>query len=114
MKKLILMTALVFSSSIAFAQFTGPSVAADNPVTVQEALQLKDDTKVALEGNIESHIGGKKYLFKDATGTIELKIKRDVWNGVEVSPQNTVVIYGEVDTHRRRNSDIDVDRIIVK
>lgn len=114
MKKLTLITALVLGSSVAFAQFTGPSVAAENPVTVKDALMLKDDTKVALEGQIESHIGGKKYLFKDETGTIELKIKHEVWNGVKVSPQDTVVIYGEVDTHRRRNTDIEVDRIIVK
>lgn len=124
MRKLTLITALILGSSVAFAQFTGPAStsgfngpsaeAQSGTITVEQAIAARDDSKVILEGTIVKHLGGEKYLFKDATGEIEIEIDHDDWNGVQVGPTDTVVIYGEVDHHRHRATDIDVDRIIKK
>ncbi|UNM95591.1 NirD/YgiW/YdeI family stress tolerance protein [Ignatzschineria rhizosphaerae] len=123
MRKLTLVAALLVGSSVAFAQFTGEtqtggfkgqSATNNSTTTVKEALTLRDDTKVTLEGSIVKHLGGENYLFRDATGEISIEIDHDDWRGVQVGPEDTVIIYGEVDHHRHRATDIDVDRIIKK
>lgn len=122
MRKLILATALLMGSSAAFAQFTGETAAHSDAAsidtkkitTVEEALTLKDDTKVTLEGSIVKHLGGEHYLFKDATGEVSIEIDHKDWRGVEVGPEDTVIIEGEVDHHRHRATDIEVNRIFKK
>ena len=120
MKKLLLVTTLVLGSSVAFAQFTGDTATTGGftgektITTVTDAKTLRDDTKVTLEGNIVKHLGGKQYLFKDATGEIEVEIGRKDWRGVQVGPEDTVIIFGEVDHHRYRPTDIDVDYLMKK
>jgi uncharacterized protein (TIGR00156 family) len=73
--------------------FTGPS----NVVTVEQAKSLKDDAKVTLQGTIESHIGGENYIFKDATGSMEVEIDNRRWAGQTISATDRVEIYGEID-----------------
>ena len=86
--------------------FTGPSMV----VTVEQAKSLKDDAKVTLRGTIESHIGGENYIFKDATGTIEVEIDSRRWAGQTISATDRVEIFGEID--KDWNSiEIDVKRI---
>ena len=122
MRKFTLVAALLIGSSVAFAQFTGDTATggfkgpstSQNITSVKDALNAKDDTKVTLEGSIVKHLGGEHYLFKDATGEINIEIDHDDWNGVQVGPEDTVIIYGEVDHHRHKPTDIDVDRIIKK
>lgn len=88
--------------------FTGPGPAV---VTVKQALEMRDDAKVTLRGNIVQHLGGDKYLFKDATGTVKVEIDDDEWGGQSVGPDDTVELYGEVD--KDWNSvEIDVDRLV--
>lgn len=87
--------------------FTGPTMATDaprggftGPVTVTTAAQAKtlpDDTKVTLRGSIESHLGGKNYMFKDVSGSVVVEIKEKHWAGQSVAPQDTVQLDGEVD-----------------
>ena len=76
--------------------FTGPVTV----VTAAQAKALPDDAKVTLRGTIESHLGGKNYLFKDASGTIPVEIKSKRWDTQSVSPQDTVQIDGEVERKR--------------
>lgn len=73
--------------------FTGPMTI----VTAEQAKALQDDAKVTLRGNIESHLGGKNYMFKDASGSVVVEIKEKHWAGQSVAPQDTVQIDGEVD-----------------
>lgn len=92
--------------------FTGPS--AINASTVEAAKNMSDDTHITLIGNIEQHLGGDKYLFKDKTGTIKVEIDHDKWNGQNVSPADKVEIRGEVDKGWT-SVKIDVDEVrIVK
>ena len=113
MNKILSVSALamvVTFSTGAFAAFQGPGLA---PVTVAEALQMKDDTAVVLNGQIEKSLGNEKYLFKDATGSVTVEIEDEDWRGLDVTPENVVTIKGEVDKEMF-STEIDVDTIELK
>ncbi|MDR1490559.1 MAG: YgiW/YdeI family stress tolerance OB fold protein [Desulfovibrio sp.] len=74
--------------------FTGPG---PSVITVKEALGMRDDAIVTLRGNVVRHLGKDLYVFKDATGTVNVDIDDDIWRGQDVSPTDTVEITGEVD-----------------
>lgn len=74
--------------------FVGPN---GSSTTVESAKSLRDDTWVTLRGNIVERISDDLYLFKDATGTVNVDIDHKRWNGVTVGPQDLVEIQGEVD-----------------
>lgn len=63
----------------------------------RSAKSLRDDTWVTLRGNIVERISDDLYVFKDASGTINVDIDHKRWNGVTVTPKDTVEIQGEVD-----------------
>ena len=88
--------------------YTGPSSIDISSVT--DVKNMPHDTDVVLEGKIESYQGNEKYLFTDGSDTITLEIDNDVWNGIEVGPNDTVIIYGEVDKKFQR-LEIEVERI---
>ncbi|MEB0950600.1 YgiW/YdeI family stress tolerance OB fold protein [Citrobacter sedlakii] len=74
--------------------FVGPN---GSSATVESAKSLRDDTWVTLRGNIVERVSDDLYLFKDATGTINVDIDDKRWHGLTVTPQDTVEIQGEVD-----------------
>lgn len=74
--------------------FVGPN---GSNTTVESAKSMRDDAWVTLRGNIVERISDDLYLFKDATGTVNVDIDHKRWNGVTVGPQDTVEIQGEVD-----------------
>ena len=87
--------------------FVGPN---GSNTTVESAKSMRDDAWVTLRGNIVERISDDLYLFKDATGTVNVDIDHKRWNGVTVTPQDLVEIQGEVD--KDWNSvDIDVKQI---
>lgn len=91
--------------------YTGPgNVAA--VTTVAEALNAADDTPVVLEGYVTQRVKHEKYEFSDATGKILVEIDDKDWPaGQAISETTKVRIFGEVDRHRFRPTDVDVDRI---
>lgn len=94
--------------------FEGPSANQPAPVPVQEALSMRDDAKVTLQGQIVNSLGDEKYTFKDASGEAVVEIDNEDWNGVKVTPENTVEITGEVDKEFYEKPKIDVNTIKVK
>ncbi|HCB2600945.1 TPA: YgiW/YdeI family stress tolerance OB fold protein [Citrobacter koseri] len=74
--------------------FVGPN---GSNTTVESAKSMRDDAWVTLRGNIVESISDDLYLFKDATGTVNVDIDHKRWNGVTVTPQDLVEIQGEVD-----------------
>lgn len=82
-----------------------------NITTVKQALDMKDDTPVALKGRIIRSLGKEKYLFQDETGTIPVEIDHDKWHGQHVTAEDTVEIQGEVDRDWKKTK-IDVSRIV--
>ena len=70
----------------------------DSPIsTVAEALKMKDDTPVVLQGRITQHLHKDKYQFTDKTGNITVEIDHKAWNGTDVRASDTVELYGEID-----------------
>ncbi|GAA5113595.1 OB fold stress tolerance protein YgiW [Orbus sasakiae] len=125
MKKLIplfLITTLGFTGS-AFAEgfnnginqpvnsgFTG---GVQNITAAAQAKQMHDDSWVTLQGNIVQRLGDKMYLFRDSSGDINVKIKDKLWQGRSITPNDTIQITGEVDTHRYKPTDIEVKNLQV-
>ena len=65
--------------------------------TVAEALKMRDDTPVVLEGKITHRIKKDTYQFTDDTGSITIEIDKKDWQGIDVRPTDTIQIRGEID-----------------
>ena len=111
MKKLIIASIGILMAGAASAAFIGDSHTIS---TVAEALKMRDDTMVTLEGNIQKRLYKDKYLFADKTGEITVEIEREDWRGIDVTPQDTIQIRGEIDKDWF-STEVDVDSVkIVK
>ena len=104
----------------AMAQFTGPSDVAQAqsrqypPTTVQDIkADPKDEMKATLEGRILRKVADEEYLFSDDTGEIRVEIDDDDVPRQPVSETTRVRLEGEVDTHRYKEVDFDVDRMTI-
>lgn len=112
MKKLAVITAVMaLACAPAFAAnqggFSGPSSTTTQSggfvgpsgtvTTAANAKTMRDDTWVTLRGNITERISYDLYIFKDASGTVNVDIDHKHWNGQTISPQDLVEIQGEVD-----------------
>lgn len=107
----LLATSLSLLSAGAFAQYTGPG-ATSAVTTVAEARDQRDDQPVVLQGTLVAKIGHERYRFKDATGEIDVEIDdKDLPSHQAVSATTVVELHGEVDTHRFKPTDIDVDHV---
>lgn len=123
MKKLLSLTTLLVVSSTAVAGFNGGNQAqmggfsggnAAQISTVAQALNAAyDDMPIQLTGKIINQISGDKFVFQDKTGqiTIEIDDDHDVWQGQNVSPNDTITIYGKVDKETFKPNKVDVYRI---
>ena len=112
MKKTILaLLAAVAVLTTAQAQmgggFAGPGPG-NSTTTVKEALKLRDDAWVVLQGRIVASLGDEKYTFQDATGTVMVEIDDDDWRGITVTPETTLEISGELDKELFETPKIDV------
>ncbi|MDL2307792.1 NirD/YgiW/YdeI family stress tolerance protein [Desulfovibrio sp. OttesenSCG-928-C06] len=87
--------------------FTGP---APDPITVEQAKKLPDDSNVTLRGHIVKNLGGENYLFKDSSGEITLEIDAECWRGQQVGPEDLVEIRGELEKEFS-GIEIDVDEV---
>ena len=109
MKKIII-ASLVASIAMA-GGFT--SKHSSDTTSVKEALKLKDDAKVVLEGKIKSHIKSDKYEFADKNGdTIIIEIGDKKWSNVTANEDTLLRIRGEVDKELTKTK-IDVDSVEV-
>lgn len=97
-------------SAVINGGFKGPGV---EPTTVQQALTYGDDTPVVLTGKIERSLGDEKYIFTDKTGKVTVDIDNDDWHGLTVTPNDTIVIEGEIDKDFFKTQ-IDVERVRLK
>lgn len=124
MKKIFLALITIFASvQLANAQFTnnqnaggfnGPRAPSMKTITVQQALDMSDDSIVVLEGKIANSLGDEKYLFKDNTGEVIIEIDDEDWHGVNVTPDTTLEIVGELDKEFMEKTKIDVKSFTVK
>lgn len=115
MKKALLSLFLVFiaSDSFAFAHVDGFRYGITAKATVAEALQLKENTFVTLEGCIKKQLEGDKYLFEDKTGTMTVEIDIDKWTRLNVGNNDNVEITGKIE-NENNSKELDVDIIKIK
>lgn len=85
--------------------------AAKNSVTVAKAMNLADETAVNLTGTIIRHIQEDHFEFKDETGSIHVEVDDKLASINQLKAGTKVKIYGEVDTHREKATDIEVYKI---
>ncbi|EID0396792.1 YgiW/YdeI family stress tolerance OB fold protein [Salmonella enterica] len=72
--------------------------------------KMNDGAWVKLRGNIVERLSGDHYLFRDASGTVNVEIDHKYWNGVTASPQDKVEIQGKIDKEWN-NTRVDVKQI---
>ncbi len=96
---------LMSVSSFAMAAYTGSQE--QNKVSVAQLKDLADDSWATLEGKLVKHLGGENYLFRDASGEVEVEVDQDVWRGTEVGPDDQIRIRGEVD-HSWNKTEVEV------
>ncbi len=105
-------------SSFAYAKggFKGPNATQTMPnCTVSDVLSAHDDYKCVLTGKIVSKVPGDddEYMFQDSTGKLVVEIDDDVFRNIQVSPKNTVKLYGEVDEKRRKDNEFEAKHLEV-
>ena len=69
--------------------------------------------KATLEGRILRKVADEEYLFSDDTNEIHVEIDDDDFPRQPVSETTRVRLEGEVDTHRYKEVDFDVDRMTI-
>lgn len=107
---LIAMTLMLVTGAAVAAEggFKGPDNA--QQVTVKEVADLPDDTQVKLSGHLVKSLGDEEYEFRDETGSLTVEIDNDVWNGLEVAPEQKVLLRGEVE-QEWNHTELEVDQV---
>lgn len=81
----------------ASAGFVGPDQSTQYN-TVKDILDHPvDDVKVHLKGKITAKIAWNRYIFKDDTGEITVKIKPSKISHVDITPKTKIEIFGEIE-----------------
>jgi uncharacterized protein (TIGR00156 family) len=109
MKKLLILLVVAAVPFGAKAGFIGTSEQAI--LTVSDVSKLGDEKSVVMKGSIEKHISKDKYQFVDGTGRIVVEIEGDKWRGLDITPEDTVMIVGETDKDWFRDVRVEVDSI---
>jgi uncharacterized protein (TIGR00156 family) len=110
-------TLLAITATATHAQFTGPGATQQAaPALVRSVAEVLakpvNDQNVELTGTLVRQLGRETYLFRDATGEIQVEIDREDFPGGQPVSENTrVLISGEVDTRVLKAPEIDVETL---
>ena len=67
------------------------------PVTVAQVTQtFPNKAQAVLRGHIVQQVANDRFIFRDSTGDILIKIKQDRWWGLTVGPNDLIEIGGEL------------------
>ena len=118
MKKFALAAILALSTTSAFAGFNGNTTpnggfqsGTQSAISVKQALKATDNSMITLEGNITQQIDDDEFWFTDGTGQIRVEIERQVWNGLNVGPNDKIRIFGKLDNEMFDRAELEVLRI---
>ncbi len=99
----------------AFAGFNSTSATDSVPTTkVKEITQAalvktaEPETTCVLTGNITEQEQRDRYIFKDESGTITVKIAPQIFGNNDVNPNTRVKLVGEVNKKKRQSSNNEV------
>ena len=118
-KSLVALGAMTAFSSVAMANYQGPTNSVSK-VTVNQLSSMPEDTRVILEGRLTNQLGAEYFEFTDKTGVITVEIDREDLpydfeknQPMSFSEKDTVLLRGEVDHEDNRQSSIDVEEMKV-
>ena len=94
LEKILTICGVSLFMGVAVAAFIDEGISVS---TVAEAIKMRDDTPVVLEGKITKRLKKDEYQFTDKTGSITVEIDNKDWNGMDIRPTDTVQIYGDID-----------------
>ncbi len=101
MKKLLsLIVLMLISAGFVFANSDGGYFnenSFNKKMTVEEALKQKDNSYVTIKGNIVKRISGDTYIFEDSTGTINVEIDANKWQGIFANKRDKLELSGEIE-----------------
>lgn len=83
---------------MATAQFSGPVIDRAE-LTVEQAMEARIGTYANITGNIINRLHEEYYTFRDSTGEIRVEIAENVWQNQQVSPEDEVRLFVEVDSN---------------
>ncbi|MDY4280549.1 MAG: NirD/YgiW/YdeI family stress tolerance protein [[Pasteurella] mairii] len=90
---------------------SGGFINANQPVTtIAQENTWKDDQYIVLQGKIVEQVGKDDYRIKDASGEMVVEIERGAWRGQDVSPNDEVKLYGEVDKSWNK-TEVEIHRV---
>lgn len=117
-KSILLASILALATPMAMAHHTPEHSAESLQNTlakdVKTAKMRADGAPVQLKGYLVKSLGDEKYLFKDRTDSITVKIDDDLMKNRKVNPKQAVTLIGEADVELEnglRRVTIDVDKI---
>lgn len=99
----VALSAALMMATPALAGFRGPSDSLTVVNNVQAAVQAPDMTTCVLEGHIVRHTERNRYVFQDPSGSMTIDIPPHVFGQLDVTPQDTVRITGEIG--KKKNAD---------
>ncbi|MDD9155127.1 NirD/YgiW/YdeI family stress tolerance protein [Aliivibrio sp. S4TY2] len=122
MKKRHFLFTLILACSSTFAlandqaanyqdEFSKPVDGINTVESVLNASTVLDDTPILLTGYLVESLGKEVYVFKDDTGTLNVKIDGDKMPTLQVKPNDKVTLKGEI--NKEQNYIIYVDSITV-
>lgn len=120
MRNILFTLILACSSTLALAndqtanyqdQFSKPVDGINTVESVLNASAVIEDTPILLSGYLVEPLGKEVYVFKDDTGTVNVKIDGDKMPSLQVKPNDKVTLKGEV--NKEDNYLIYVDSITV-
>lgn len=82
------------------AQFWDP-LRTKTTATANEIVRSPIGRHVTLKGSLKKNVRRAQYIFADATGSIRVRIEREVWRGREISRNDRIEIRGKVENDVR-------------
>ena len=82
---------ILFASLVAAVEQAAASL-----VTADQAQRLPHNTLLTIRGNIIFALGGERYLIRDATGDMVIRVTEDKWDGIYAGPFDRVEVMGEL------------------
>ena len=73
---------------------SGPLGFTESVVLAGQAQALSHNTRVALQGNIIFGLGGDRFIFRDSSGDMVVKIESNRWGGLYIGPLDRIEING--------------------
>ena len=96
--KTIVLAAIVATSFNAAAGFGGTQDAGAGAITpVSKVGKMWDEAHVVVEGHLVEQTSGDRYTFRDESGSIQVELEHEDFAGLNVTANDKVRIYGEVD-----------------